>query len=967
MTEQPTDFKHARVGQGNDRRGHLDQIGRQISLLHRYFLNRTDRVAFAPPWEGDACPVDATDNLDALLADHLAGEGPPVPARWKTLKGKEGVVEGHHRLGTYSPAPGPAGLTRFGCVDCDGGGRHGNPLADPLGTALLILDALQRLGIVAYLERSGSGTGWHVWILFAAPVPASKVRALLFAVIPASVELRNGKSADVQANRGLEVFPKQDAVAADGLGNMVWLPFWHGAAEGANQFYRVEADGELRAFEPDDFDTATADDLDAALRELGPSTPTNRPQKTGTGGRTGRDGEGRVDPDALLERALRRVVPGSQGQGRNDSGFWLACQLRDNRYSEAEAEGVVVRFAGAAPGHGHPYTEREARATVRSAYSRPAREPWVKALHMPSRPSGDGGAAAPECDDAGAAAAAKKAKGKRPPSQAKVLLDVALNAGAEYFHTPDGRGYATVPLDGADGSDAPRRATFPLRGMDFRNWLSRKYYKMTDLPAASQALQDMIGMLDARARFDSPAHPVYCRVAAEGERICLDLGDDFFRCAVVDRTGWRVVATPPVKFRRSRGQLPLPEPVRGGSLDDLLPFVNVRETDWPLVKAWLVQAVRPRGPYPLLSFCGEQGSCKSTAARYVRSVIDPNSAPLRAEPRDVRDLAIAAGNSWVSCFDNLSGLTPWLSDALCRLSTGGGFATRLLWSDEEEAIFEAQRPVILTGIEDLASRPDLADRSLLLELPRLSDVDRQTEDELATEFAGVHGRILGALLDAVAGALRELPGVRITKPPRMADFSYFAVAATRAAGGKDADFLDAYRANRTDAVQVTLDSAPVFPALEKLLEKNPAGWKGTCAELLEALSTLAGDQAKGRYWPGSPRALSGQLRRLLPSLREVGIGVDFDREKARGRSRLVTVGRGEKPPATPSTPSAASDPSGAGAASSDGLDGSDGMDGRSPTGSRGTPGRAEPDGPEENLRVPFWRDANDDSGAEGES
>lgn len=108
---------------------------------------------------------------------------------------------------------------------------------------------------------------------------------------------------------------------------------------------------------------------------------------------------------------------------------------------------------------------------------------------------------------------------------------------------------------------------------------------------------------------------------------------------------------------------------------------------------------------------GEQGSAKSTFSAVLRKLLDPNCAPLRALPREDRDLFIAANNGHVLTFDNVSGLPGWISDTLCRLATGDGFAVRQLYTDQDEVLFDAARPVILNGIEDMVTRPDLADRA----------------------------------------------------------------------------------------------------------------------------------------------------------------------------------------------------------------------------------------------------------------
>src|SRR5262249_19021261 len=156
-----------------------------------------------------------------------------------------------------------------------------------------------------------------------------------------------------------------------------------------------------------------------------------------------------------------------------------------------------------------------------------------------------------------------------------------------------------------------------------------------------------------------------------------------------------------------------------------------------------------------LAVTGEQGSAKSTLLRLLRALIDPNVAAIRSFPHDERDLIIAASNGWLPCFDNASSIPIWLSDALCRLATGGGFATRTLYENDEETIFNAMRPVCVNGIEDVVNRGDLADRAIALVLPRIAEEQRKTEAALWHAFERERPAILGALLDAVSGALRN--------------------------------------------------------------------------------------------------------------------------------------------------------------------------------------------------------------------
>src|SRR5262249_54746306 len=154
---------------------------------------------------------------------------------------------------------------------------------------------------------------------------------------------------------------------------------------------------------------------------------------------------------------------------------------------------------------------------------------------------------------------------------------------------------------------------------------------------------------------------------------------------------------------------------------------------------------------------GEQGSAKSTFSTILRSLVDPNTAPLRALPREDRDFFIAANNGHLLAFDNISGLPHWISDTLCRLATGGGFAVRQMYSDDDEVLFDACRPVILNGIEDIVTRPDLADRAIFLTLEPIAEEDRKPEAELWAAFEPKRPKIFGALLDAMVVGLRDLP------------------------------------------------------------------------------------------------------------------------------------------------------------------------------------------------------------------
>ena len=271
-----------------------------------------------------------------------------------------------------------------------------------------------------------------------------------------------------------------------------------------------------------------------------------------------------------------------------------------------------------------------------------------------------------------------------------------------------------------------------------------------------------------------------------------------------------------------------------------------------LCVAWLLASLRDTGPYPLLALTGEQGSAKSTAARLL-----PDTATY-----------------WSTT--NLSGLQTWLSDMLCRISTGEGYATRALYTDDEEAVIEASRPVILTGIENPAVRGDLEDRSISIRLSRIADTDRRTEAELLAAFDEASPIIFGALLDGLAEGLRQYDNVQLEQLPRMADFCRWAVAC-EGEYWPPGIFQAAYGNAQAAGTEEVLEASPIGPALRRLLDEDTPCFDGTAAELLDRLNELQQEGRSPKSWPFNGAEMGKHLTQLAPSLRKLGYVVELRR------------------------------------------------------------------------------------------
>jgi hypothetical protein len=227
--------------------------------------------------------------------------------------------------------------------------------------------------------------------------------------------------------------------------------------------------------------------------------------------------------------------------------------------------------------------------------------------------------------------------GGRGPKQADLLIELALEA--ELFHCSDATtAFADLQVNG-------HRETWPVRSKGFRRWLARRFFETTEKAPGSESLQSALNVIEAKAHFDGPEREVHIRVGGLDGKLYLDLGDQAWRAVEIGAEGWRIVDEPPVRFRCAAGMQPLPTPARGGSVETLRRFLNVQgDNDFILAVSWVLAVLRDRGPYPVMVLSGEQGSAKSSFCAVLRSLLDPNTAPLRALPREDRDLFIAANN-----------------------------------------------------------------------------------------------------------------------------------------------------------------------------------------------------------------------------------------------------------------------------------------------------------------------------------
>jgi putative DNA primase/helicase len=471
--------------------------------------------------------------------------------------------------------------------------------------------------------------------------------------------------------------------------------------------------------------------------------------------------------------------------------------------------------------------------------------------------------------------------GRRRRGQSDGLLSFLSEV--ELWHSPDLEAFATIKVE-------EHFENRKVRDREFRLWLAGRYGEATNTVPSIQAMEDALRQYEYRAIYRGSEYEVFLRIGQHQGAIYIDLGDAQWRVIELTPSGWRSIDRAPVKFVRPPAMRALPTPEPGGLIEqELRDLINVRDAaDFVLIVAWLVGCFNPRGPYPILIVNGEQGSAKSTLCRLLRRLIDPAEAEIRLPPRNVDDLIVATRNSHVLAFDNMSHLADWLSDPLCSLATGTGFGTREHCSNTSEVNFKGARPIMLNGIPNLGDRADFADRSIHVLLQPIAKEHRQAESDYWRTVEARLPLIFGAILDAVARALRD----RASAPQpvtRMADFELFVSAAEPALGWEPGTFLAAYLANREGAIEQALEADPLGDAVCQLVEHED--WGGTPSALLARLSEKVSDpERKLPSWPKAANKLRDRLRRLAPALRTKGIELDLGTPKA-GGNRFIGIRR----------------------------------------------------------------------------
>lgn len=432
-----------------------------------------------------------------------------------------------------------------------------------------------------------------------------------------------------------------------------------------------------------------------------------------------------------------------------------------------------------------------------------------------------------------------------------------------------------------------------MKSNKFKLYITKLFFENQHSAPGVDGLNQALKVLEMKAMFSDNEHKLQRRIAKDQGSFYYDLCDADWRVVQVNADGCHIESNPPILFTRNRNMEQQVEPDFSMEPKDLVDLVKKhfrfkKNSDAVLFSVYLVTNFLPQIAHVILVLFGEKGAAKSTTMRMAKRIVDPAKQDLLSMPATKADLAISLSNSYMPCFDNLDSLSAEKSDMLCMAATGGAFTKRTLYSDSDETILQFKRCVGLNGINIVATRPDLLDRSILLELERIPRYERKTENVIWQEFESDLPLFLGAIFNTISTAIPLYDEVELDEVGRMADFTYWGYAIAEVLGVGGDEFLQAYINNQDTANEEALSSHPVAAAVIAFM-KNRDTWSASVSELLKELELVAEQEkinVNVKIWAKDANVLSKRLKEVKSNLEDIGIYYDI---RHAGNFRKITL------------------------------------------------------------------------------
>jgi len=460
------------------------------------------------------------------------------------------------------------------------------------------------------------------------------------------------------------------------------------------------------------------------------------------------------------------------------------------------------------------------------------------------------------------------------------------------------RSYAAISID-------DHLEVFPIESRSFKYWCRMMIYEKNGINIDSQTLNDMCGLLSAHAQFKNKERiSLNLRTASRTnnnqQEWIYDLTNKNWEFVRINSNYWSVIKNE-IVFRRYSNQQPQVYPVKEYEpdvFDKFMKLVNIKENDEEiklLLKIYMITLFIPDIQKPVLMLHGSQGSAKSSLQEMIKMLVDPSVVKTFTFPRGIDELIQQLSHNHVVFYDNISMINDWISNQLCRAVSGSGSSKRMLYTDDDDIIYSFKRCVGFNGINLGATKADLLDRGLIIELERIEENRQLKPEDLWKQFDGLRSQLLGYILDILGKVLNwkndvNGPKLNLSKLPRMAEFAEYGEIISRCMGNPGNLFINAYYKNIKLQSQEVLESSVVAGAIIQLLtNRNDEDWTGNATSLLSDLEYFAETlkiNIKGKPWPKSANALSRRLKEIKVNLRQVGIEIEFEHD---GKQRIIKI------------------------------------------------------------------------------
>ena len=500
---------------------------------------------------------------------------------------------------------------------------------------------------------------------------------------------------------------------------------------------------------------------------------------------------------------------------------------------------------------------------------------------------------------------ASSIKNEKPvKTQQEILMEVANENIEKLFRDQYNEGYATVYIKS-------HYETIPLASNRFKRLLAKIHYETQNKIANSESINNIVNILQAKAEFGDIQYSLSLRVAEHDEDIYYDLTNEKHQSIKISKNGnWEVIDKTPIPLFKRYNQIPQTLPSAGSfseekEQDPLEDFIskltNIKNKETKLiVKVALISWFIPDIPHIILIVHGGKGSAKSMFLTLIKSIVDPAKPSLFTIHDDKSEFIQQLAHNYLAAYDNLKYNPKWLSDESCKAITGVGQTKRVVYTIDDDKIFEYKHCLMFNGINIAFSEPDVIDRSIPIELSEIKPEYRRTEKEILQEFNKQKPKILKYIFDILAKAITIKKDINIKMLPRMADSAICGEAISQAMGYKENEFLNAYYNNIKFQNAEVIDSNPVAFTIKKLVEhildnrndddgasnsksdSNKTLYIGTPAELLRRLEEITVENKISTYsreWPKDHKWLVRRINLIKANLQQdLDISVSIERD-----------------------------------------------------------------------------------------